>query len=187
MKSRTIMWLPFLDVEVRRTENGIQTSVYRKPTHSGIYMEYNSEHTYAQKMSVTRSLAQRAFTHCSSEEIREKEISHIKRDLVMNGYPLEKIDAELSKVKSVIDNPKEATQSQQVTIAIPYMEGLSQHISRILKIADIRTTMKPGANIKNIMCKLKDETSIENTSNCVYNIGCKDCDIHRGNQKEIWE
>ena len=34
--------MPFIDVLITRTSNGFKTSVYHKPTFSGVYSNFNS-------------------------------------------------------------------------------------------------------------------------------------------------
>ena len=41
--------LPFLNVLVTRTEQGFRSSVYRKPTFTGQYLNFNSHHPYTEK------------------------------------------------------------------------------------------------------------------------------------------
>ena len=54
--------LPFLDVLVTRTEHGFRSSVYRKPTFTGQYLNFNSHHPYTVKKGIVRCLQHRAKT-----------------------------------------------------------------------------------------------------------------------------
>ncbi|XP_075544026.1 uncharacterized protein LOC142578539 [Dermacentor variabilis] len=79
--------IPFLDVLVERTSSGLRTSVYRKPTHKGKYLSFDSAHPIGQKRSVAAALFSRTFRVCSSPTKRRQELQVIKRDLLNNGYP----------------------------------------------------------------------------------------------------
>ena len=52
--------LPFLDTLTKPTPNSIESTVYRKPTHTDRYLDYNSNHPISAKLSVTHTLTHRA-------------------------------------------------------------------------------------------------------------------------------
>ena len=65
--------LPFLDVEVRRADDGmLRTGVYRKSTHTDRYLDFNSHHSMQHKESVVRSLVNRGRVLPSDETGRKK-------------------------------------------------------------------------------------------------------------------
>ena len=41
-KKDGVLGIPFLDIEIQKTTNGINTTIYRKPTHSGVYCHWLS-------------------------------------------------------------------------------------------------------------------------------------------------
>ena len=51
--------LPFMDTKVHRTGNQLATTVYRKPTHTGRYLDYVSHHPQSSKKAVVHALAKR--------------------------------------------------------------------------------------------------------------------------------
>ena len=58
--------LPFLDTLNKTTPTSIESTVYRKPTHTGRYLDYNSNHPISAKLSVIHTLTHRAKQVCSN-------------------------------------------------------------------------------------------------------------------------
>ncbi|XP_077496544.1 uncharacterized protein LOC144107422 [Amblyomma americanum] len=79
--------LPFLDVLVTRHDKSLRFWVYRKPTHMGRYLHFNSNHPTPHKASVITSLLKRADTVRSSHEEKRTEKNRVVSDLQKNGYP----------------------------------------------------------------------------------------------------
>jgi hypothetical protein len=81
--------LPFLDTLITRKEDGtLYFGVYRKPTHSGRYLNFLSSNPQSHKKSVVSSLFHRALNICSTSTIYKKERSTIIKELRHNSYPL---------------------------------------------------------------------------------------------------
>ncbi len=67
--------LPFLDVLVRRRDNGeLTTSVFRKTTNTLQMLSYKSIHPQAHRRSYVKTLFKRVETHCSTPEAKEEEL-----------------------------------------------------------------------------------------------------------------
>ena len=79
--------LPFLDTEIILNEDATtDTRVYRKPTHTDQYLNWSSNHPLQHKMSVARTLLERAESTPSNQKEKEKELQHIREALSANGY-----------------------------------------------------------------------------------------------------
>ena len=71
--------LPFLDTLVTiQLDNTFSTTVYRKPTHTDQYLQWDSNHHITAKHSVYNTLAHRARTVSSTQDNLNKELTHIK-------------------------------------------------------------------------------------------------------------
>ena len=79
--------IPFLDVRVKRTNQLIETSVYRKKMNTNLYMKWDNCLPKYQKLGLISSLVARAYHLCLSDVIVNNEIVFIKKILNHNGYP----------------------------------------------------------------------------------------------------
>ncbi|XP_037506744.2 uncharacterized protein LOC119382905 [Rhipicephalus sanguineus] len=127
--------LPFLDVLVKRDGSSLSFSVFRKETHTGKYLSFSSVHPMCQKKSVVASLVRRAEKLSSTPENQAAELATIRRDLSSSGYPSSFIQA----VKKSLAHPT-PNDSQQYNdkgkrkrIPVPYVPGISESLSRILR------------------------------------------------------
>ena len=66
--------LPFLDVLVKRKGNNLTTAVYRKPTNTDCYLNYQTNHHPPIKLGTITCLKKRAYNICSSENRRNYNI-----------------------------------------------------------------------------------------------------------------
>ena len=85
--------LAFLDVLVlRNTGNIAQTSVFRKKTHTGLYLKWTSFVPYRYKRNLVNSLLQWAFKIGSSYKLIHSDFMRIKDMLAKNGNPMTFVD-----------------------------------------------------------------------------------------------
>ena len=104
---------PFLDVLIERQSDGsVLTSVFRKPTHTDKYLDFQSHHPMAHKISVIRTLYNRARELSSTMVQRVREEEHVLKVLKENGYPGRVIQRELlrSATRSATDPPSSSVE-----------------------------------------------------------------------------
>ena len=66
--------IPFLDTIVKPEADGtLSITVYRKPTHTDQYLQWDSHHDLSAKFSVIHTLSHRASTVCSKSELLQQE------------------------------------------------------------------------------------------------------------------
>ena len=136
--------IPFLDTIVKPEADGtLSITVYRKPTHTDQYLQWDSHHHLSAKFSVIHTLSHRAKTVCSKPELLQQEKDHLRKALTKCKYPkwaLDKVEKRLNRSTSeVIDgvNNQGTTAAQAATngvktkahIVIPYTQGLRLTLS----------------------------------------------------------
>ena len=82
----------FLDVQICRENNNLTTSVYIKPTFSGVFTNFKSFRPTVYKFSLLYTLLHRCFNITSSYEKFHNEINALKQIFKLNGYPIQFID-----------------------------------------------------------------------------------------------
>ena len=84
--------LSFLDVEVSHQGNKFVTTVYRKPTFSGVYTHFDSFLPSTYKFGMIYTLVFRCFRICSDWNKFHNEIILLKDIFLKNGYTVSFID-----------------------------------------------------------------------------------------------
>lgn len=175
MEVKSNKQLPFLDVPVERDVDKFKTSVYRKATHTGRYLHYDSNHHISVKIGVARCLYDRAKTICSREKNLRTENKRIADTLMANGYPKNKASSNLMREHRPTSTKVEAdgTAKQERTAVIPYFPGVSDQLRRIGSRFNIRTAFKTSRTLRELIIKTKPENEDQKTKNCVYEVPCE--------------
>ena len=161
--------MPFLDILVTPGRDGsLNTSVYRKPTHTDLYLQWDSHHTLTAKYSVIGTLQHRANTICSNTKLLHKEEHHLKNALKNCKYPT----WALNRIQKKINNPcrkqipanRTSNNTQKSNIVVPYYSGLSESIKNIGRKFGVQVHCKGGTTIKNLLMAPKDRDPIQKQS-----------------------
>ena len=168
--------MPFLDILVTPKEDGsLSASVFRKPTHTDLYLQWDSQHTISSKYSVAGTLYYRAKTVCSDPQLQKKEEEHLCQALQRCRYPLWAINR--ARIKS--QNPsrrktitiKLARRKQTIrtyTWWVPYQQGLSERFKNTCQKYGVLVHFKGGQTLKDLLMNPKDKDTITNKSGVIY-------------------
>ena len=173
--------LPFLELTVcRKTDGYLMTDAYRKPTHTGRFLHFHSNHPEHVKSAVVTSLLRRLNNINISEEAKCREFERIMAELSANGYPSSFLKRARRTAEKKKDRPekKNAAAKQEINqfVCIPYAKGTSEAIRRVLAPLGIRTAFRSKNRKWSLMNKAKDKLPADTQPGVVYAIGCGDCE-----------
>ena len=120
--------IPFLDCLVTRENNTLQTTVYRKPTHTDRLLDQTSYNPTSHKATTVRILTRRAQIVCDSDESLTDEIKHLNTVFIKKNYNTDFINC------NTYTRPNDSSNNSYTTTAtIPYIQGTFETIARILQ------------------------------------------------------
>ncbi|XP_068735283.1 uncharacterized protein [Montipora capricornis] len=182
----------FLDTLVSRKDNTITIDVYRKKgTHTDRYLDFSPHHDKRHKISTAETLLHREIKLPSTPQGKNTEINHVFDALQANNYPSFVISNILKRKFS--KPPTHATPSPEELVGmffkwfapqenpngfavLPFINGVTQPLTRILRRHDIRVVNKPLKTLQQEFLSPKFRPAIEHQPNVVYKIPCADCD-----------
>ena len=170
--------IPFLDTVIKPEEDGRFTiGVYRKPTHTDLYLPWDSVHDMAAKYSVINTLTHRAHTISSTPELVKQELQHLEKVLGACKYPKWAIHKIFQKHqnKEKWKNPR-STHHTKCHIVVPYVEGMGESLKKICRKHGVDMHFKGGRTLRNILVQPKDEEKIINKKCVIYNYSCRNID-----------
>ena len=148
--------IPFLDTKCPPYScNIILTIVYRKPSHTDRYLEWNSNHPRSAKRSVITALTHRVKMVYSIPELLAKEMDNLHWVLCRNNYPdwfLKKPDT-----RPQVDKVTSQDTTKEVSISVPYTPGLNNECRRIFKDTKAQIIFKRSNTHKSLLMYAKDK------------------------------
>ena len=168
--------LPFLDVLVTRNKlGGLSTSVYRKATCSNIYLNAESCNPKSHKESVIRTLVLRAVTHSSNKKALKKELDHLNKVAILNGYSKWDVTRNLRWARKITHKGHNKKVTDKIKAVIPYHPNVGYQISRALSKVGIEVAFKPPRKINSFLPSVKDKVPDAKKPG-VYSIPCE-CEL----------
>jgi hypothetical protein len=128
--------LPFLDVCITRHINKFISSVYRKPTFSGVYTHYDSYIPMNYKSSLVSTLLHRAFAICSDWKHIHAEFNCTRSIMLKNGYPAQLLDRVIAIFLNRIHEPACTTQKdndEKIVIVLPFLGAYTKRVEKKIK------------------------------------------------------
>ena len=118
----------FLDIEVIREQGKFSTTIYRKPTFSGVYSNFESFLLSVYKFGMVYPLVYRCFRICSDWIKFHVELTFLKEIFCKNGYRENFIDNCFKKFLDNIHLVKEKVPTMErkhLLLVLPYLGVIS--------------------------------------------------------------
>ena len=175
----------FLDINITRQNNQLKTSVYRKPTFSGVFTHYESYIDQSYKKWLIFTLLFRCYSLCSNYTLFHLEAEKLREILKKNSYLSSIIELSIITFLNRLYVPKQVystASKKELLIILSFFGTMSSNLKRKLQTF-IRNSL-PQCNIK-IMLKstnhlsslfrFKDVIPKESRSHLVYKFSCSSC------------
>ena len=178
---------PFLDTIVEKFQSSFETGLYRKPTHTGLGLKYNSYTSKTYKVNLISCLVDRAYKLCSTTIAFTKEIEFLKKYFYQNGFPIKLVNSKIqSKINSFNDvqTIPQTAPKLKLFSSLPYLNkesnaGIHKEIQELafkfFPQIDLHIVFKNQNTISNFF-GFKDRIPDLVRSNVVYKYSCAHCD-----------
>ena len=157
--------------------------MFRKPTHTDLYLQWDSQHTISSKYSVAGTLYHRAKTVCSDPQLQKKEEGHLcqasRNASTQSGPSIEqelkaKIPQEEQTITAIIKMARRKTINRRIYMVVPYQQGLSERFKNTCQKYGVQVHFKGGQTIKDLLMAPKDKDPITNKSGVIYRFKCSE-------------
>jgi len=177
----------FLDVTVIIRNHRILFDSYEKPTSTGRYINYYSQHPWSQKQSIY-GLIDRTIL-LSHPEFHEKNLKGVINTLLDNCFPLPLIFSTINKRIKTLTNTmvretnieddlkdKLSNKDRMSFFIIPYVKSISERFLLITKKFGFNVAYSIPNTLHRFIKRGKDKINLIAQMDCVYKIKCSNCD-----------
>ncbi|CAH8464106.1 unnamed protein product [Heterobilharzia americana] len=128
------------------------------------------------KAGLVKCLTDRARKLTNQSKNLNKELKHLKETLVVSNYPPQFIKKFLrthekrknNSHTSASNNDNTSKKEFTASIVLPYKEGTSEALRRILNKAGIGVAFKPTNSLRDKLCRPKDPIEPIKQNNIIY-------------------
>ena len=179
--------LPFIGINVTHDGLSFSTSVFRKPTDTGLGMNYLSFTQSTYKTNSILTLLHRCFTICSSLQLFNKEVQFLHKFYLANRFPSHVFWRCVRKFRNGISNPRRSfnVPKQIQYVSLPFIGHVSYNIRKQLQQLfklhfpqiNVRIVLSNKSTIGSLF-PTKDRIPNELCSNVVYLYKCNSDECH---------
>ena len=177
--------LPFLDTIIKKQNDSIKLSVYRKPTYTPLGINFFSYIPILFKINAIKTLLYRAYSVCSDYITMHDEFNFIKNFFLNNGFPESLIDSIIKKFLNKMltkEKRKPTVEKLKVYISLPYFgynsekmkEELFKKLTSFYKYADFKIILTNDKKIGSFF-NFKDKLPRRLRSSIIYSYKCASC------------
>ena len=157
--------MPFLDILVTSEQDGsLSTTVYRKPTHTDLYLQWDNIHSISSKYSVIGTLHHKAKTICSRPQLLQQQEEYLHKVLTKCKYPTWALNRVKIKTQTLAKNNNRrgnnTKNNQNPNMEVPYSKGLSESLKKAYSKHGIQVYFKGGMTIRSLLVAPKDKDPI---------------------------
>ncbi len=135
----------------------LETSVYRKSTHSDVVLNFHSNSPVSHKRSCIKALFSRLYTHCSTPVARKAEKAYLYEMLQSNGYPINFIKQATRPARGTTTTSNEPENAPPtIWRSLPYIQGISESVARRLNPYNVKIAHKPHSALRSNLVHVKD-------------------------------
>jgi len=170
----------FLDVTLIIENGVIMFDHYKKPTNSGRYLNFMSNHPLEHKRGVIFYLFDRVL-QLSHPRFHTKNLEESIRVLINNGYPLKFIFSTINNrlyhlIKNGIKVREKTDLADHNFFTIPYINGISEKFRNLAKKHKFNLSFLSTNSLQKYIKTGKDQLSTLSCCGVVYKINCNNCD-----------
>ena len=181
--------LSFLDINVKISdEKRIEFELFQKPTHSGLYLDFDSHCSAQTKWNIVRSESRRVVKSCSSIDLAWKHLEKIRNDFITSGYPGDKtslvIVEETARATGAVP-PKNLRGNDIVydhILRVPYVsEETTRKLRKAITMSGLRIRLvtTAGEPVTNLVKATLKRSSIDTDKSCSCPLHAQDIDCQK--------
>ena len=177
----------FLDVILIRTNGTMETTLYRKSIHNGVYLHWNSFAPRTWKRGILRTILIRAYKIFLTKKPLQNELKQIEEEFIkINGYPKWLFDQvnENCKVPRNPDYDNNVTANNESIstthrLILPYkdeqgqkiIKSFNNYVKRLLPQNHTAQHVYKSRKLGSIF-DIKDKTKLEHKHDLIYLVKC---------------
>ena len=160
---------------MRLPDGSLKIVIYRKPTHTDQYLNFQSNHPLEHKLGIVCTLYHRANTVISQDSDKKQETEHIDTALIACGYPKWAITKATQPRNT--DRPSTRNtasgETNKGTLVLPYIPKLSEELRRVFGAYGWQVSIKPTSNLRQQLVAPNDKTDKKDITGPLYLTRCQ--------------